>query len=78
MSDILTATCNNFFGKNCIASCKDKLPPYILWITARPPVRKHKLLRTNQEDYFSSLNCRGGNNLGDIASYDTDPIEFSY
>ena len=26
MSHILTATWNVFFGKNCIASCKDKLP----------------------------------------------------
>ena len=25
-SDILTATCNIFFGKNCIPICKDKLP----------------------------------------------------
>ena len=25
-SDILTATCNIFIGKNCIASCKDKFP----------------------------------------------------
>ena len=25
-SDILTATCNILFGKNCIATCKDKLP----------------------------------------------------